>query len=110
MIKMMLTGLLIIATNVQIGEASYYKSKGDVCASNSFNVGDILQVTNLATGDSCECVKKGSGPFIKGRIIDLGHFWWYDQNGKRHDSTTSPAAKLKMISLGHVRVKVEKIN
>jgi rare lipoprotein A (peptidoglycan hydrolase) len=57
----------------QVGTASIYHDKGLVVASNSFPIGTYVLIINLedaAKRSVCARVK-GTGPFARGRMIDL---------------------------------------
>ena len=57
----------------QEGGASWYRHKPGTCAHRTLPKGTVVQVTNLANGESANCTVADRGPFVAGRIIDLDH-------------------------------------
>jgi rare lipoprotein A len=88
-------GTKIIVGKTQTGSATWY-SFGDemTCASLDFAFGKYLRVTNRANGKSVIVKVNDSGPYGKGRIIDL--------NKKAFQ-------KIGAIGAGVINVKVEEI-
>ena len=88
-------GTKIVVGKTQTGDATWY-SFGDkmTCASLDFPFGKYLRVTNRANGKSVIVQVNDSGPYGKGRIIDLN----------------KPAfKKIADLGAGVVNVKVEEI-
>jgi len=76
------------------GGASWYNAPTrQSAAMRVFNKGDVVKVTNLRNGKSCEVVIADRGPYINGRIIDL---------------STDAFAQIASLSSGVTDVKVEK--
>jgi hypothetical protein len=88
-------GTKIIVGKTQTGAATWYVNGDDLtCASLDFAQGKYLRVTNRANGKSVIVQVNDSGPYGKGRIIDL--------NKKAFQ-------KIGDIGAGVVNVKVEEI-
>lgn len=88
-------GTKIIVGKTQSGSATWYENGNDLtCASLDFAQGKYLRVTNRANGKSVIVQVNDSGPYGKGRVIDLN----------------KPAFK-KIAGLGEgvINVKVEEI-
>ena len=88
-------GTKIIVGKTQSGSATWYENGSDLtCASLDFAQGKYLRVTNRANGKSVIVQVNDSGPYGKGRVIDLN----------------KPAFK-KIAGLGEgvINVKVEEI-
>lgn len=89
------TGTKIIVGKTQTGAATWYVYGDDMtCASLDFAHGKYLRVTNRASGKSVIVLVNDSGPYGKGRIIDL--------NKKAFQ-------KIGDIGAGVINVKVEEI-
>ncbi len=89
------TGTKIIVGKVQSGDATWYVNGDDLtCASLTFAFGKYLRVTNRSTGKSVIVQVNDSGPYGKGRVIDL--------NKKAFQ-------KIGDIGAGVINVKVEEI-
>lgn len=58
--------------NVQTGVASWYERTGMVAAHKTLPFGTSVRVTNLANGKTVTVVINDRGPYVGGRIIDLG--------------------------------------
>jgi uncharacterized protein YabE (DUF348 family) len=58
--------------NVQTGAASWYERTGMVAAHRALPRGTRVKVTNLANGRAVTVVIDDRGPYLGGRIIDLG--------------------------------------
>ena len=82
----MLTVSLTVLGQIQVGKASYYSKRatgrmtasGDrlhhdslTCAHRSYPFGTLLQVTNPSNGRMIVVRVNDSGPFVRGRIVDL---------------------------------------
>ncbi|MCX6766704.1 MAG: septal ring lytic transglycosylase RlpA family protein [Candidatus Moranbacteria bacterium] len=79
----------------QSGDATWYENGNDLtCASLTFAQGKYLRVTNRANGKSVIVQVNDSGPYGKGRVIDL--------NKKAFQ-------KIGDIGAGIINVKVEEI-
>jgi len=88
-------GTKIIVGKIQQGAATWYENGSDLtCASLDFAHGKYLRVTNRANGKSVIVLVNDSGPYGKGRIIDL--------NKKAFQ-------KIGDIGTGVINVKVEEI-
>jgi hypothetical protein len=88
-------GTKIIVGKTQTGAATWYSFGDDMtCASLDFPFGKYLRVTNRANGKSVIVQVNDSGPYGKGRIIDL--------NKKAFQ-------KIGDIGTGVINVKVEEI-
>ncbi|MFA5926082.1 MAG: G5 domain-containing protein [Parcubacteria group bacterium] len=89
------TGTKIIVGKTQTGSATWY-ANGDnmTCASLDFSMGKYLRVINRANGKSVIVQVNDSGPYGKGRVIDL--------NKKAFQ-------KIGDIGAGVINVKVEEI-
>jgi len=88
-------GTKIIVGKTQTGEATWYEFGDDLtCASLDFAKGKYLRVTNRASGKSVIVQVNDSGPYGKGRVIDL--------NKKAFQ-------KIGDIGTGVINVKVEEI-
>jgi hypothetical protein len=88
-------GTKIIVGKTQSGAATWYVNGDDLtCASLDFPFGKYLRVTNRANGKSVIVQVNDSGPYGKGRIIDL--------NKKAFQ-------KIGDIGAGVINVKVEEI-
>lgn len=88
-------GTKIIVGKTQSGDATWYVFGDDLtCASLDFAKGKYLRVTNRANGKSVIVKVNDSGPYGKGRIIDL--------NKKAFQ-------KIANIGAGVINVKVEEI-
>jgi len=88
-------GTKIIVGKTQTGTATWYSFGNDLtCASLDFAFGKYLRVTNRANGKSVIVQVNDSGPYGKGRIIDL--------NKKAFQ-------KIGDIGAGVINVKVEEI-
>lgn len=88
-------GTKIIVGKTQTGDATWYVNGDDMtCASLDFGFGKYLRVSNRANGKSVIVRVNDSGPYGKGRIIDL--------NKKAFQ-------KIGDIGAGVIRVKVEEI-
>lgn len=88
-------GTKIIVGKTQAGDATWYVNGDDLtCASLDFAFGKYLRVTNRASGKSVIVQVNDSGPYGKGRIIDL--------NKKAFQ-------KIGDIGAGVINVKVEEI-
>lgn len=57
--------------HIQRGQASWYNTHGMVAAHNHYPVGSKLLVINTHTHKSVVVRVAGTGPFVRGRIIDL---------------------------------------
>jgi uncharacterized protein YabE (DUF348 family) len=89
------TGTKIIVGKTQTGDATWYVNGSDLtCASLDFAHGKYLRVTNRANGKSVIVQVNDSGPYGKGRVIDL--------NKKAFQ-------KIGDIGSGVINVKVEEI-
>jgi hypothetical protein len=89
------TGTKIIVGKTQTGDATWYVFGDDLtCASLDFAKGKYLRVTNRANGKSVIVQVNDSGPYGKGRVIDL--------NKKAFQ-------KIGDIGTGVINVKVEEI-
>jgi hypothetical protein len=89
------TGTKIIVGKTQSGAATWYVFGSDLtCASLDFAKGKYLRVTNRANGKSVIVQVNDSGPYGKGRVIDL--------NKKAFQ-------KIGDIGAGVINVKVEEI-
>ncbi|MBU1178381.1 septal ring lytic transglycosylase RlpA family protein [Patescibacteria group bacterium] len=75
------------------GASWYHAPTRQSAAMRVFNKGDIVKVTNLANGKTCEVVIADRGPYIRGRIIDL---------------SPDAFAQISSLSAGVTKVKVEK--
>jgi hypothetical protein len=88
-------GTKIIVGKTQSGDATWYVNGDDLtCASLTFAQGKYLRVTNRASGKSVIVQVNDSGPYGKGRVIDL--------NKKAFQ-------KIGDIGAGIINVKVEEI-
>jgi hypothetical protein len=88
-------GTKIIVGKTQSGSATWYVNGDDLtCASLDFAHGKYLRVTNRANGKSVIVLVNDSGPYGKGRVIDL--------NKKAFQ-------KIGDIGSGVINVKVEEI-
>lgn len=88
-------GTKIIVGKTQTGSATWYVNGDDLtCASLDFPFGKYLRVTNRSNGKSVIVKVNDSGPYGKGRIIDL--------NKKAFQ-------KIGAIGAGVINVKVEEI-
>lgn len=88
-------GTKIIVGKTQSGDATWYVNGDDLtCASLTFAHGEYLRVTNRASGKSVIVQVNDSGPYGKGRVIDL--------NKKAFQ-------KIGDIGSGIINVKVEEI-
>jgi hypothetical protein len=88
-------GTKIIVGKTQSGDATWYVNGDDLtCASLDFAFGKYLRVTNRANGKSVIVQVNDSGPYGKGRVIDL--------NKKAFQ-------KIGDIGAGVINVKVEEI-
>jgi len=88
-------GTKIIVGKTQTGAATWYVNGNDLtCASLDFAHGKYLRVTNRANGKSVIVLVNDSGPYGKGRVIDL--------NKKAFQ-------KIGDIGTGVINVKVEEI-
>jgi hypothetical protein len=88
-------GTKIIVGKTQSGDATWYVNGDDLtCASLDFAFGKYLRVTNRANGKSVIVQVNDSGPYGKGRVIDL--------NKKAFQ-------KIGDIGSGVINVKVEEI-
>jgi uncharacterized protein YabE (DUF348 family) len=88
-------GTKIVVGKTQSGAATWYVNGDDLtCASLDFPFGKYLRVTNRANGKSVIVQVNDSGPYGKGRIIDL--------NKKAFQ-------KIGNIGAGVINVKVEEI-
>ncbi|MCX6763025.1 MAG: septal ring lytic transglycosylase RlpA family protein [Candidatus Moranbacteria bacterium] len=88
-------GTKIIIGKTQTGDATWYVNGDDLtCASLTFAQGKYLRVTNRASGKSVIVQVNDSGPYGKGRVIDL--------NKKAFQ-------KIGDIGAGVINVKVEEI-
>jgi len=88
-------GTKIIVGKTQTGAATWYSNGNDLtCASLDFAHGKYLRVTNRANGKSVIVLVNDSGPYGKGRVIDL--------NKKAFQ-------KIGDIGAGVINVKVEEI-
>ena len=88
-------GTKIIVGKTQTGDATWYVNGNDLtCASLTFAHGKYLRVTNRASGKSVIVQVNDSGPYGKGRVIDL--------NKKAFQ-------KIGDIGAGVINVKVEEI-
>lgn len=88
-------GTKIIVGKTQTGQGTWYANGNDLtCASLDFAHGKYLRVTNRANGKSVIVLVNDSGPYGKGRIIDL--------NEKAFQ-------KISDIGAGVINVKVEEI-
>lgn len=88
-------GTKIIVGKTQTGDATWYVNGNDLtCASLDFTQGKYLRVTNRASGKSVIVQVNDSGPYGKGRIIDL------DKKAFQ---------KIGDIGAGVINVKVEEI-
>ena len=88
-------GTKIIVGKIQIGSATWYSFGNEMtCASLDFPMGKYLRVTNRANGKSVIVQVNDSGPYGKGRVIDL--------NKKAFQ-------KISDIGAGVINVKVEEI-
>jgi hypothetical protein len=88
-------GTKIIVGKTQTGAATWYVNGDDLtCASLDFPFGKYLRVTNRASGKSVIVQVNDSGPYGKGRVIDL--------NKKAFQ-------KIGDIGAGVINVKVEEI-
>ncbi|MDI6778100.1 MAG: ubiquitin-like domain-containing protein [Patescibacteria group bacterium] len=88
-------GTKIIVGKTQTGSATWYSFGDDMtCASLDFPMGKYLRVTNRANGKSVIVQVNDSGPYGKGRVIDL--------NKKAFQ-------KIGDIGAGVINVKVEEI-
>ena len=95
-----------VSIGAEVGRASWYKMghttangerynpDGLTCAHRTFKFGTRLKITNLKNKRSAVCRVNDRGPFIRGRIVDVSR---------------GMARKLKMISSGVVKVRVEKL-
>jgi hypothetical protein len=89
------TGTKIIVGKTQSGDATWYVYGDDLtCASLTFAQGKYLRVTNRSNGKSVIVQVNDSGPYGKGRVIDL--------NKKAFQ-------KIGDIGAGVINVKVEEI-
>lgn len=89
------TGTKIIVGKTQSGDATWYVYGDDLtCASLTFSQGKYLRVTNRSNGKSVIVQVNDSGPYGKGRVIDL--------NKKAFQ-------KIGDIGAGVINVKVEEI-
>ncbi len=88
-------GTKIIVGKTQSGDATWYENGSDLtCASLDFAKGKYLRVTNRANGRSVIVQINDSGPYGKGRVIDLN----------------KPAfKKIGDLGAGVINVKVEEI-
>lgn len=93
--KIEVVGTKIIVGKTQSGAATWY-SFGDemTCASLDFPFGKYLRVTNRANGKSVIVQVNDSGPYGKGRVIDLNKYAFQ---------------KIGDIGAGVINVKVEEI-
>ncbi|MDD3487026.1 MAG: ubiquitin-like domain-containing protein [Candidatus Moranbacteria bacterium] len=88
-------GTKIVVGKTQTGDATWYVNGSDMtCASLDFPFGTYLRVTNKSNGKSVIVQVNDSGPYGKGRVIDL--------NKKAFQ-------KIAGIGAGVVKVKVEEI-
>jgi hypothetical protein len=88
-------GTKIVVGKTQTGAATWYVNGDDMtCASLAFAHGKYLRVTNRSNGKSVIVLVNDSGPYGKGRIIDL--------NKKAFQ-------KIGAIGAGVINVKVEEI-
>jgi hypothetical protein len=88
-------GTKIVVGKTQTGAATWYVNGSDLtCASLTFAAGKYLRVTNKANGKSVIVQVNDSGPYGKGRVIDL--------NKKAFQ-------KIADIGAGVINVKVEEI-
>jgi hypothetical protein len=88
-------GTKIIVGKTQLGDATWYVNGNDLtCASLTFAQGKYLRVTNKSNGKSVIVQVNDSGPYGKGRVIDL--------NKKAFQ-------KISDIGAGVINVKVEEI-
>ena len=53
------------------GKASYYKHSSAMITAANEPVGSVLHVTNPQNGKSVQVRVVGSGPFVRGRVLDL---------------------------------------
>jgi len=89
------TGTKIVVGKTQSGDATWYVFGDDLtCASLTFSQGKYLRVTNRSNGKSVIVQVNDSGPYGKGRVIDL--------NKKAFQ-------KIADIGAGVINVKVEEI-
>ena len=73
-----LAGAMALATVVmgsmavaRSGKASFYKHSGAMITAANEPVGSILRATNPQNGKSVQVRVVGSGPFVRGRVLDL---------------------------------------
>ena len=70
-------GIAALATGVcdnahaKSGKASYYKRTSAMITAANEPVGSLLHVTNPQNGKSVRVRVVGSGPFVRGRVLDL---------------------------------------
>lgn len=60
---------------IVMGQASWFHPKqGDnahVCAMNVWKPGHHIRIVNDENGNEAACVIVGTGPFVKGRVLDV---------------------------------------
>lgn len=71
-----------------------YTGRDMTCATRYHRFGEMLRVTDLATGRSIVCRANDRGPFVRGRIIDLSR---------------AAALRLGILSRGTARVSVVRV-
>ncbi len=88
---------MIAAIMLASGIASWFNpyrsySTPYVCAMNDEPIGLGVRVVNVENGRSATCIVVGTGPFVKGRVIDV-----------------SPAVRDKLEFTGLTRVRVYRV-
>lgn len=60
--------------NVVLGKASWFRSRHvDAAASNDFPFGTKLRIVNLENKKSVTVTVRSTGPFVRGRVLDISH-------------------------------------
>lgn len=60
-----------VSAGAKSGKASYFVNTGAMTAAAHEPIGSVLHVTNPESGRSVRVRVAGSGPFVRGRVIDL---------------------------------------
>lgn len=61
-------------TDIVLGKASWFRSRHtDAAASNDFPFGTKLRVVNLENNKSVTVTVRSTGPFVRGRVLDISH-------------------------------------
>jgi len=67
----LLAGVVVSTAHARSGKASYYtRSSAMITAANEPR-GSVLRVTNPQNGRTINVTVVGSGPFVRGRVLDL---------------------------------------